>query len=141
MNTQNAQKIAKQIGKIAEVASTFYALYGSDYKLKETSPKQAWELYNEFMTRQSKVANLLDANAVENAHIRWEAWWERRDVINIALVNHLSSEAFRLIERAAILEARGEVTADSMRRIQETIAGLLHPSVRSNQSDMLGMAS
>lgn len=130
MNIKSAHKIAKQVAKIAEVAAAFYAQYGSDYKMTENSPASAWDLYREFMARQAKIVNLLDENAVNQAHVRWEAWWKRRDVINIALVNHLSSETFRLIERAAYLDALHEDSQSSLMGIQETIAGLLHPTTR-----------
>jgi hypothetical protein len=130
MNIKQAHKIAKHVAKIAEVAATFYAQYGSDYKMTENSPKPAWELYREFMARQAKIVKLLDETAIHQAHVRWEPWWERRDVMNIALVNHLSSETFRLIERAAYLDALREDSQASLIGIQETIAGLLHPKTR-----------
>ena len=102
MNTKDAQTIAKHVAKIAGVAAAFYASYGGDYKINEDSPAQAQDLYRKLMARQAKIAKLLDAEAVINAHVRWEAWWERRDVMSIALVNHLSSETFRLIERGCL---------------------------------------
>ena len=130
MNTRNAQAIVQHVAEIAEVASAFYANYGKDYKMSADSPAEAWKMYRKFMELQAEVASLLDVEAIRNAHVRWEPWWERRDVINIALVNHLSSETFRLIERAAYLNARGVDATHSMRGIQETIAGLLHPTTR-----------
>jgi hypothetical protein len=146
MDIKSARKIAKHVAKIAEVAAAFHAKYGCDYKMSENSPEEAWELYREFMTLQDKIVTLLDAEAVGKAHVRWEAWWERRDIISIALVNHLSSEVFRLIERAAYLDARQETAPTSMLGIQETIAGLLHPatrhkSVAQNNGGLLGAAS
>jgi hypothetical protein len=135
MNVKNAHKIAKHVAKIAEVAAAFHAQYGSDYKINENSPASAWDLYNKFMERQAKIVKLLDEEAVHQAHVRWEAWWERRDVISIALVNHLSSETFRLIERAAYLNAKSEESQNSLLGIQETIAGLLHPRTRLGQNN------
>ena len=135
MNVKNAHKIAKQVAKIAEVVAAFHAQYGSDYKINENSPASAWDLYHEFMKRQAKIVKLLDAEAVNQAHVRWERWWERRDVISIALVNHLSSETFRLIERAAYLNAKSEESQTSLLGIQETIAGLLHPQIRLGQAN------
>jgi hypothetical protein len=132
MNTQTAQKIAKHVAKIAEVTTIFYAKYGRDYKMTADSPQAAWDLYQEFMARQAKIVTLLDEEAVQQAHVCWEAWWERRDVMNVALVNHLSSETFRLIERSAYLDAVEENSRTSLNTIQETIAGLLHPKTRLN---------
>jgi hypothetical protein len=142
MNIKSARKIAKHVAKIAEVAAAFHAKYGCDYKMTENSPTEAWDMYREFMTLQDKIVALLDAEAVNKAHVRWEAWWERRDVISVALVNQLSGEVFRLIERAAYLDARQEAAPTSLLGIQETIAGLLHPTTRNKSNGgMLGAAS
>jgi hypothetical protein len=134
MNIKSARKIAKHVAKIAEVSAAFQAKYGCDYKMTENSPAEAWELYNAFVALQDKIAILLDAEAVNKAHVRWEAWWERRDVINVALVNHLSGETWR------------EAAPTSLLGIQETIAGLLHPATRhkavgQSGGGMLGAAS
>lgn len=131
MNTQRAHHIAEHISKIAEIASTFYARYGSDYRLSDDSPAEAWDLYRHFMNEQAEVASLLDANALANPFIRYERWWERRDVITSGLVNELASEGLRLVENSAYVTATGgDGNARSLMNIQEAIAGLLHPATR-----------
>lgn len=136
MKIQHAHQIAEHISKIAEIASTFYARYGSDYRLDDNSPAEAWALYRRFMNEQAEVASLLDTDALDKPFIRYERWWERRDVITSGLVNELAAEALRLIENSAYLTATGgDSNSRSLRNIQEAIAGLLHPATRRHNID------
>lgn len=131
MNVVKAQKIAQHVAKIAELATSFHARFGTNFRLNEESPAQAWEMYRSFMAEQAQIAALLDLDALAKPYYRWEKWWERRDVMNTGLVNELATEAIRLVERAAYIEAVGEAASeDAMRVIQEGIAGLLHPMTR-----------
>jgi hypothetical protein len=132
MNRQKAQQIASRVTKIAEIATTFYAHYGSDYRMTEDSPPRAWELYRRFMNEQASVASLLDARALQKPFIRYEKWWERRDVINPGLVNEMAAEALRLVEQTAYLSAIKGNPEDAvgLLGIQEALAGMLHPATR-----------
>lgn len=135
MNIKTAKKIHKQVAQLAEVATTFYAHYGSNYRMTEDSPSNAWDLYQEFMMRQAHIADLLSNRAVATPYIRWERWWENRDVMNIGLVNELGTEALRLVERVSYLTATGKTTTYefSVEAIEQTIAGLLHPMTRQQR--------
>jgi len=132
MNLHTAREIAHQVTKMAEAVTVYYAHFPHDYQLDESSPAKAWKLYQKFMNRQARVAMLLDRDAVSTPFTRWERWWERCDVMRIALVNELAHEAMRLVERAAYLQAIGAELRheDSLRTIQEGIAGMLHPVTR-----------
>lgn len=132
MNVNKAKKIAHRVAKIAELSSTFYAHYGSSYRLSDDSPPEAWELYRQIMAEQATIASLLDTRALENPYVRYEAWWQRRDVINPALVNELATETMLLVERAAYQAVRMDAATqtDSMYVLQEGIAGFLHPATR-----------
>ncbi len=132
MNRKNAQQIANRITKIAEIATTFYAYYGSDYRMSEDSSPRAWQLYRKFMNEQASVASLLDGRALQKPFIRYEKWWERRDVINPGLVNEMAAEALRLVEKTAYLNAVEGSTENAigLLGIQESLAGMLHPTTR-----------
>jgi hypothetical protein len=132
MTIRNAEQIVQHVTRIAQIATKFYALFGSDYRMSENSPARAWDLYREFMNEQALIASLLDSRALDKPFIRYEKWWERRDVINTGLVNEMASETLRLVEHAAYLEAIGEKPDDSISLlgIQESLAGMLHPATR-----------
>lgn len=132
MTIQNAEKIAQHVTRIAQIATKFYAHFGSDYRMSEDSPALAWDLYREFMNEQARVASLLDSRALDKPFIRYEKWWERRDVINPGLVNEMASETLRLVEHEAYLDAIGENPDESISLlgIQESLAGMLHPATR-----------
>lgn len=132
MNLQTAREVTKHIARMAETVTTFYAHYPHDYALDETSPARAWKLYQDFMQRQARIAMLLDRDACATPFSRWGRWWEKADVMRLALVHELAHEGMRLVERAAYLQAIGAETRneDGMRAIQEGIAGMLHPVTR-----------
>jgi len=137
MDVKTAQQIAGCVAKIAELATTFCATYGKDYRVSDDSPAHAWALYRQLMATQTQIASLLDSQALANPNIRWEHWWQKRDVINIGLVNELAMETIRLIERAAYLDALKQEQAvdraDEPSLLEANIAGLLHPAVRQRQ--------
>jgi hypothetical protein len=140
MNVNRAQEIAGRVAKLAVIATTFAARYGRDYRMTSESPAEAWNLYHQCMAEQAQIAQLLDRKSLANAYVRWGKWWECRDMINTGLVNEMATEAFRLVEHAAYLDALGSDVRreDGLRVIQEVIAGLLHPSTRQDdlaQSD------
>lgn len=132
MDLRTARNISKQITRMAEDVTTYYAHFPHDYHLSESSPPQAWKLYQDFMQRQAKIAMLLDRDSISTPYTRWERWWERYDVMRIATVNELAQEGMRLVERVAYLEAIGDNTRreEGLRNIQEGIAGMLHPITR-----------
>lgn len=132
MNVSIAQQISSRVSKIAELSAIFNAKYGCNYRLNPESPTEAWDLYHQLMAEQAQIASLLDNEAVSKPYVRFERWWERRDVINTALVNEMASETIRLVERAAYLMAveHDQNAQSSLRVIQEGIAGLLHPATR-----------
>jgi len=132
MDLRTARDIAKQVTRMAETVTAYYAHFPHDYHLSENSPADAWKLYQKFMERQAKIAMLLDRDAITTPFTRWERWWERCDVMRISTVNELAQETMRLVERAAYLQATGESTIreEGLRHIQETIAGMLHPTTR-----------
>ncbi|MEL7434915.1 MAG: hypothetical protein AAFN11_13300 [Chloroflexota bacterium] len=135
MNVQSAKKIHKRVAQLAETATIFYAKFGANYQMTEDSPARAWELYKDFMTRQAQIASLLSNRAIANPYVRWERWWENRDVMNIALVNELGTEALRLVERVSYLHATNQPTANelSIEALEQSIAGLLHPITRQQK--------
>jgi hypothetical protein len=132
MNITRARKIHCAIASIAELASSYNARYGSNTRISENSPAGAHEIYERFMTEQANIAVLLDTKPVNAPYMRWEKWWESRDVMNIGLVNELATAALRLVEHIACLEAMGKNPDNeaSVCSLQETIAGLLHPAAR-----------
>lgn len=132
MNVNTAQQIAAHIAKMAAITATFSAEFGAEYQLTEHSPERAWDLHHHFMAEQASIANLLDSKAIANPFFRYERWWERRPMMNIALVNELASTAMRLVENTAYLTAKEALHAEapSIRTIQESIAGMLHPVTR-----------
>ncbi len=132
MNLHTAREISTQITRMAEAVTRYYANFPPHYRLTEESPAEAWKMYQEFMQRQAKIAMLLDRDPVATPFTRWERWWERCDVMRIALVNELAQEGMRLVERAAYLEAIGQDPRQEqgLRSIQEAIAGMLHPTTR-----------
>lgn len=135
MNIETAKKIHKRVAQLAEIATTFYAKFGANYQMTEDSPVQAWELYRVFMTRQAQIASMLSNRAVANPYVRWERWWESRDVMNIALVNEMGNNALRLVERVSYMEATNQPTANEMsiEALEQSIAGLLHPITRQQK--------
>lgn len=132
MNINTAQRIMMHVANLATIAMTFQAKFGRDYRLNAESAPQAWELYRQMMAEQTNIANLLEASALENPYSRYGKWWERRDVIDSALLNELSAEALTLLERSAYLAATDQntVNAPSLIIVQQSIAGMLHPATR-----------
>lgn len=132
MTIQAAQQLSIHVSKLVELTTIFNIHYGRDYRLTEASPIEAWDLYRLIMAEQAQIANLLSPNALAVPFVRYEAWWEHRDVINTALVSELAQEALRLVSLLAALTATDSLIKrpDYVRTTQETIAGLLHPAVR-----------
>lgn len=139
MNINRARKIHCAIASIAELASSYNATYGSNTRITENSSADAQNIYQRFMAEQANIASLLDTKPVNTPYLRWEKWWESRDVMNIGLVNELASAALRLVEHIACLEAMGKNpdTEASVCSLQETIAGLLHPIARQQALENL----
>jgi hypothetical protein len=132
MNIVRARKIHCTIASIAELASSYNARFGTQNRINDNSPAEAVEIFNQFMAEQANIARLLDAKPLSAPYLRWEKWWESRDVMNIGLVNELAAAALRLVEHLACLEAMGKNpdTEASVCSLQEAIAGMLHPQAR-----------
>jgi hypothetical protein len=139
MNIKRAHQIHCALANIAELASSYNARYGSNTRINDNSPADAHEIYNRFMEEQSNIASLLDTKALNAPYMRWEKWWESRDVMNLGLVNELASAALRLVEHIACLEAMGKNPDNegSVCNLQETIAGMLHPLARQAAAEGL----
>lgn len=129
MNPKRAQKVAKHITRLADTVSTFHATYGSNHTMSEASPPAAWTLYSQSMAHQAKIASYLDGDALLRPHSRWGRWWERCDIMPVALVNEMAQDALLLVERTAYATATGR-SIETTQIIQESIAGMLHPATR-----------
>jgi hypothetical protein len=132
MNVTAARDLAQHVACLAEYVATFTALYGAHYRMSDSSPLQARDLYRQIMTTQSEIAGKLDVDALLSPYSRYGEWWKRQDVIDNALVNELASEVFSLIGRCAYMAANEKSCsfgADLV--LQRSIAGLLHPATRS----------
>ncbi|XWX03643.1 hypothetical protein VZO05_14140 [Aggregatilineales bacterium SYSU G02658] len=132
MNLNIAQRIIAHVANLTALASTFQAKFGRDYRLTGDSPAAAWELYRSIMAEQTNIASLLEPAALQTPYSRYGKWWERRDVIDQAILNELGADAMTLVERCAYLSAEGKPTENSpvLLVVQQSIAGMLHPSTR-----------
>lgn len=132
MNVAIAQRIVAHVAHLTALASAFQAKFGRDYRLTGDSPSIAWELYRNIMAEQTNIANLLEPAALQTPYSRYGQWWQRRDVIDQAMLNELAADALRLVERAAYLEAEGKPTENApvLLVVQQSIAGMLHPATR-----------
>ncbi|MCU0514951.1 MAG: hypothetical protein MUE40_20540 [Anaerolineae bacterium] len=131
MNTETAKAIVCKVAHLAELAATFNATYGANYRMTEDSPREAWALYREIMAVQAHIAGLLDGEALRTCYSRYGEWWKRMDVMDSALVNEIASEGFSLINRCAYLDVHDSSRwTHSDLVLQRSIAGLLHPATR-----------
>jgi hypothetical protein len=131
MNVTAARDLAQHVASLAEQVATFTAIYGAHYRMTESSPLPAWDLYRQIMATQTEIAGKLDADAFHTPYSRYGEWWKRHDVIDNALVNELASEVFSLIGRCAYLAANEKSCSfGSDLVLQRSIAGLLHPATR-----------
>jgi hypothetical protein len=142
MNTTTATDIICNVAHLAGLAATFTARFGSHYRVSETSPQEAHELYNEIMTVQSQIASLLDPEALNSPYSRYGEWWKRMDVMDTAMVNELASEGFNLIGRCAYLSVHDKTRwTNSDLVLQRSIAGLLHPAaLQTGMTDVVRKA-
>lgn len=134
MNTAAARDIVCRVAYLAELAAMFTATYGTNYRLTDDSPREAWDLYRSVMALQTEIAGLLEPEALQTPYSRYGEWWKRMDVIDSALVNELASEGFNLIGRCAYLTVHEKTRwTHSDLVLQRSIAGLLHPAARQAQ--------
>lgn len=129
MNVNVAKEIAQRVAHLAELAATFTAIYGKNYRMTAESPARAWQQYQEIMAEQAHIAGLLDVDALNNAYSRYGEWWKRQDVMDSAIVNELAIEVFNLIGRCAYVETSGGRTNSAL-VVERSIAGILHPATR-----------
>jgi hypothetical protein len=129
MNVNIAKEIAQRVAHLAELAATFTALYGKNYRMTAESPARAWEQYQEIMAEQAHIAGLLDVDALSTAHSRYGEWWKRQEVMDSAIVNELAIEVFNLIGRCAYMETNTTRTNTAL-AVERSIAGILHPATR-----------
>jgi len=128
MNIEHARQIAIYTFEMAEVVSRFHAQFGYDYHLTSDSPSEAWELHHACMDKQLLIARLLDTEAVANAYTQNSEWWKRRDMITAYFLDQMLTQTLRLLTFIIYQESR-DTTLNS-RNTQESIAGMLHPTVR-----------
>ena len=141
MNINTAHRIVAHVANLTALASTFQAKFGRDYRLTGDSPAEAWELYRSIMAEQANIADLLETTALQTPYSRYGQWWERRDVIDQAMLNELAANAMSLVERCAYLAAEGRSTVNApvLLIVQQAIAGLLHPAARSAERSHPGV--
>lgn len=124
-----AKQIAQRVAHLAELAATFTATYGRNYRMTAESPAYAWEQYQKIMAEQAEIAGLLDPEALTTAYSRYGEWWKRQDVMDSSIVNELAIEVFNLIGRCAYLQTHDTRTNTAL-VVERSIAGLLHPATR-----------
>lgn len=129
MNTQTAQQILLKAAHLVELAATFQAHYGNDYRLKPGSPQGAWALYDEMVEVQSTIARLLSPTVLENHHTRYGKWWERQDTMNTGIAYALVQECSLLIACSVHADLVDEDKISyAVEAVQASIAGILHPA-------------
>ncbi len=114
-----------------ELTAVFQARYGRSYTFNRHSPQDAWALYDKIMDIQSIIANLLDPEALTNAHNPYGKWWENCNIMDTAIAQQIVNEMSHLLTSTAYVEARIEAGKSAgWRAVQMTqcaIAGMLHP--------------
>ncbi|MFW5749057.1 MAG: hypothetical protein ACOCYT_05535 [Chloroflexota bacterium] len=131
MNTSVARTILNEAARLVELTATFQAYYGRGFKMSRNNPQPVWDQYNAIMDTQSIIANLLDPDALKEAHHRFGRWWERQDVMDAAMAQQLINEVSRLIASTAHVESHQATDEDALcwgiKSTQRAIAGMLHP--------------
>lgn len=131
MNLQKARTIMNEAARLVELTATFQASYGKNYKLDGTTSQDAWTIYDHIMDAQSIIANLLDPVALAEAKPPYGEWWNRCDVMDVSVAQHVIAEIAHLIACVAYEETRtseGKATmSHAVCTSQRTIAGMLHP--------------
>lgn len=131
MNIEKARTILNEAARLMELTATFQARYGRGYVLRAGTPQEAWSLYDDIMDAQSIIANLLDPDALGDAHYPYGKWWEHHDVMEPSMVHQLIQEVSHLLGSLAHIEShknRQYGTPDNaVCMTQRAIAGMLHP--------------
>jgi hypothetical protein len=132
MKTAMACEILNEAARLLELTATFQARYGKQYRLKAGSPQEAWTLYDDISEMQTRVAALLDPQALEDSNSRYGHWWERMDVMDVNTAQMLVEEVGALISCCAYSDVKSPETSLTYMVLskQSTIAGFLHPSSR-----------
>ncbi len=130
MNVKNAHEIVVLAARLIEQTAMFQTCFGRDYILKPGSPSEAWALYESVAYTQAEIARLLDPETTDNPHHRHGEWWQRRDMMDVAVAQQLMIEAGHLLACCATHVANQPPTDFSYVIIcsQMAIAGMLHPS-------------
>ena len=127
MKSQVAKTLLNEAARLVELTAMFQANYGRHYRLTRQSPEAAWTLHNDMLNTQSIIANLLDPDALTEARPDYGAWWERDDVMDVAMSQRMISLISQLMASTAHAEANAA--------IQRNIAGMLHPESYTVHSD------
>lgn len=133
MDMNTARQIAERVAQLAECVAAFHATYGHDVKMTTDSPRDAWDKHSAILSAQMEIAALLDLQALQTPFSRYGEWWTRRDVMDTAIVKEMAIESFNLIGSAAY--AHTADNAYSSLVIQQSIAGMLHPTARKGLDD------
>lgn len=128
MNVTIAQQVLCEAGRLVALTAVYQSRYGKDYRLKATSPENAWRLHRQIFDAQRSIARLLDAPARDNPRPRYGQWWDRLDVPDTSLAHEVVSQASHLVMACAYQEADADSESQSVLSLQRAIAGTLHPS-------------
>lgn len=131
MNIQNARAILTEAARLIELTAKFQARFGKQVKLNINTPQDAWALYDQIMDSQSIIANLLHPAALRNPQKTFGAWWQRYDVMDVGLAQHLLAETSHLLSctvyRDYQAEDGSEARSIAVEAAQRSVAGLLNP--------------
>jgi hypothetical protein len=131
MNTTTARNILNEAAHLMELTASFQARYGRAYRISISSPADASDLHNQILDIQSIIANLLDPEALNEAHAPYGQWWQRHDVMEASMAQQLISEISYLITSTAHVcsnQSEGKETMHhAVKMTQRAIAGMLHP--------------
>jgi len=137
MDVITAREVMVEASCLVEQSAKFQALYGRYYQLKPGSPEDAWTRYQLILTRQSRIAQLLDSGSLEDTHRRCGEWWTREDVIDTGVLKELMTEIGHLLACCAYfeVETHGKNWSYAVQLSQRAIAGMLHPTSLQVASD------
>ena len=130
MDARDANNLVNQISKLGAISASFHATFGIHYKLVKDSPDEAWAFVRQSMNAQTTISHYLDYASLLRPYIKWKRWWETDAIIPIALTHELLADGYRIIFAVAY-KTQGQDDAEYLTRLQENIAGALHPIARS----------
>jgi hypothetical protein len=138
MNCSTAQEILVHAGELLKCTAVFQTQYGRRFRLDHSSPREAWEQYENILQLQSNIASLLDPRAINDPFSRFGRWWENQSVMDVAIAKHLMEAVAQLI----VYCGSSDCLDDSRIVInaQCTIAGMLDPQALKIREEQLRTA-